>query len=84
MQANYLPLGIRNISRAANLPHPSKPNSIQDLWELLPSDIVMGDLLGEGAFGEVYRGFLTEKLRNNKVTKQAANTVIAVKILKGI
>ena len=57
-----------------------------DCWELLPSDIIMGDLLGEGAFGEVYKGFLTGKLQNTKVNhlyRTKANIEVAVKILKG-
>ena len=60
----------------------SKP----DCWELLPSDIIMGDLLGEGAFGEVYKGFLTGKLDNAKVNhlhRTKANIAVAVKILNG-
>ena len=64
----------------------AKTTSKPDCWELLPSDIIMGELLGEGAFGEVYKGFLTGKLENTKANhlyRTKASIVAAVKILKG-
>ena len=53
-----------------------------DDWELHPSDIVMGDMLGEGAFGEVYVGYLMERGKSSKV--QRNNTTVAIKILNGM
>lgn len=70
-----------------SVPRVSDMKRHSDMWELLPSDIVVGNLLGEGAFGEVYEGVLTRRIRNNKIKhyyKNAATTIVAVKILKGM
>ena len=86
---SYFPLDGTSASRLTHPVHfeAAKTISKPDCWELLPSDIIMGELLGEGAFGEVYKGFLTGKLENIKVNhlyRNKANIVVAVKILKGI
>ena len=61
---------MTQLQSIAKLEHPL------DDWELHPSDIIMGDMLGEGAFGEVYAGFLT---KHGKIQC----TTVAIKILKG-
>jgi len=57
-----------------------------DEWEISPSDITVDDKLGEGAFGEVYRGSLKGPLINNKVKPEFRNSLflpVAIKLLKG-
>lgn len=74
--------GIVNIPGATDLQAFQKSNVSCDKWELLPCDIIMGHLLGEGAFGEVYEGCLGE--RNSKIIHGYKNVNVAIKILKGI
>ena len=57
-----------------------------DQWEVYSNQVVIQSRLGEGAFGEVYRGLfdssITEKSSAKKV--DASNSVVvAVKLLKG-
>ena len=85
---SFFPLDGICKSRSTHLVHFEAAKTVgkPDCWELLPSDIIMGELLGEGAFGEVYKGFLTGKLENTKVNhlyRKKANIAVAVKILKG-
>ena len=59
---------------------------ICDEWELCPTDITVDDLLGEGAFGEVYKGFLKGPLSNTRVKPEYRNLLhipVAIKLLKG-
>ncbi len=63
-------------------------NTISDEWEIAPSEITVEHegKLGEGAFGEVYRGFLKGPLTNGKVKPEFRNALhlsIAIKLLKG-
>jgi len=61
--------------------------AIKDEWELCPSDITVSQMMGEGAFGEVYRGFLKGPLNHSKVKtefRNAINIPVAIKLLKGI
>ena len=61
-------------------------NSLSDEWELSPSDVTVDKLLGEGAFGEVYSGYLKGPLANNKVKPEFRNALhlpVAIKLLKG-
>ena len=62
------------------------PEIKMDKWELLPSEIIMEDTLGEGAFGLVYKAFIARSSLSSKVGqsyKCAATVTVAVKILKG-
>ena len=67
--------------------HPPPPVGVPvDDWEVSPSDIVVDESLGEGAFGEVYKGFLKGPLTCNKVKPSYRNAVhvgVAIKLLKG-
>ena len=59
----------------------------QDDWELSPSDIIVDDSLGEGAFGLVYKGFLKGPITCSKVKpayRKAVHVSVAIKLLKGI
>ena len=56
-----------------------------DCWEIPPANIIMEDHLGEGAFGEVYKGVITCQIINPKVKlsiKRSICTPVAVKLLK--
>ena len=48
-----------------------------DHWEVLPNDVVMEKFIGEGSYGEVYRGCLTKRIgkKENKI-------VVLVKYLR--
>ena len=57
-----------------------------DDWELSPEDIVIDEKLGEGAFGEVYRGIVAETRNNPRVEGflvRSGNGYVALKFLKG-
>ena len=57
-----------------------------DDWEVPPSDIIVDESLGEGAFGEVYKGFLKGPITSSKVKPCYRNGVhvsVAIKLLKG-
>lgn len=59
---------------------------IDDDWEITPSSVTIDDLLGEGAFGEVYKGYLKGPLTHSKLKPEYRNAVIipvAIKLLKG-
>ena len=58
-----------------------------DEWEVPPSCVTIDDKLGEGAFGEVYKGYLKGPLDNNKLKPEYRNSVfiaVAIKLLKGM
>ena len=59
----------------------------RDDWELSPTNILIGDPLGEGAFGLVYKGDLKGPVKCSKVKpayRKAVLVSIAIKLLKGI
>ena len=56
-----------------------------DEWEIPANEIIMEDCLGEGAFGEVYKGVIKCPIVNPKVKLSAKNpicTPVAIKLLK--
>ena len=59
---------------------------IGDDWELSASDITVEEMLGEGAFGMVYKGYIKGPLTNSKVKPEFRNNIhipVAMKLLKG-
>ena len=57
-----------------------------DEWELLPEQVIIEDTLGEGAFGEVYKGVVKGPLSNPKIRhlmKTNICIIVAIKLLKG-
>ena len=56
-----------------------------DDWEIPAKEVIMDDLLGEGAFGEVYKGVVKCPIVNRKVRsseKSSICTPVAIKLLK--
>ena len=73
----------RTTAHTQNPPAKTMPH---DDWELLPMDILIDETLGEGAFGEVYKGFLKGPITCSKVKPSYRNAVhlpVAIKLLKG-
>ena len=57
----------------------------QDEWEIPANEVIMEKQLGEGAFGEVYKGVIKCPIVNPKVKLSAKNpicTPVAIKLLK--
>ena len=57
-----------------------------DEWEIPPTEVIMEDCLGEGAFGEVYKGVVKGPIKCNRVMPSLRNAIavpVAVKVLKG-
>ena len=57
-----------------------------DEWEVFASCVIIGDKLGEGAFGEVYRGIVSgdsNSPRLNAYLRYKEKPFVAVKLLKG-
>ena len=58
---------------------------ILDEWEISTDDVIVEQLLGEGAFGEVYKGVIRGPLENPKISavlRQAIGVPVAIKLLK--
>ena len=56
-----------------------------DEWEIPASEVIMEKLLGEGAFGEVYKGIIKCPIVNPKVRSSAKSSIctpVAIKLLK--
>ncbi len=57
-----------------------------DEWEISASEIIIEDSLGEGAFGEVYKGVVKGPIRCTRVQPSLRNAIavpVAIKLLKG-
>lgn len=57
----------------------------KDEWEIPPNEVIIEDSLGEGAFGEVYKGIIKCPILNPKVRSSVKNafcTPVAIKLLK--
>ncbi len=57
-----------------------------DEWEISASEIIIEDSLGEGAFGEVYKGVVKGPIRCTRVPPSLRNAIavpVAIKLLKG-
>ena len=57
----------------------------KDEWEIPRNEVIIEDCLGEGAFGEVYKGIVKCPIINPKVHSSAKNafcTPVAIKLLK--
>ncbi len=66
--------------------HPPMKTAPLDDWEVSPADIAVDETLGEGAFGEVYKGFLKGPITCSKVKpcyRNAVHLPVAIKLLKG-
>ena len=56
-----------------------------DEWEISTNDIIMEEHLGEGAFGEVYKGVIRGPLGNPKISailRHSIGVPVAIKMLK--
>lgn len=67
-------------------------SSTEDDWEVDPNHIFMKEKLGEGSFGEVYRGQLTSDVKCLRAKKymedmcsvsKTGGCSVAIKLLKG-
>ena len=60
---------------------------LRDEWEIPSNQVIIEGCLGEGAFGEVYKGILKCPVINPRVKMAVKNpicTPVAIKLLKGI
>lgn len=56
-----------------------------DEWEVVPSQVIVEENIGEGAFGEVLKGTIKGPLNNPKVPSALKNAIcipVAIKMLK--
>lgn len=78
--------GSVGLERAAKFELSHLSEVVSDEWELDPANILVDQFLREGAFGEVYKGFLNGPLSNTKVKPEFRNLFhipVALKLLKG-
>ena len=75
--------GIRNFNFQRSLASPQQ----LDRWEIPSDEIIVKERLGEGAFGEVYRGIIKCPITNpvmmrRSSMKKSIFTPVAIKLLK--
>ena len=75
-------------SKTLHLQNPTVPkltSPTMDEWEIPANEVIMEKLLGEGAFGEVYKGIVKCPIVNPKVRTLVENAFcipVAIKLLK--
>ena len=77
--------GKHNGSAECSIEHEDIVLQLDD-WELNPEDIVIDEKLGEGAFGEVYKGIVAETHNNPHLEGflvRNGSGYVALKFLKG-
>lgn len=57
---------------------------MEDEWEIPPIALVIEKQLGEGCFGEVYKGFVQGPIPGSRTMKNSLCTTAAIKYLKGM
>ena len=56
---------------------------MDDEWEIPPITLDVDKQLGEGAFGEVYKGVIRGPIPGSRTMKDSIGSVVAIKYLKG-
>ena len=56
---------------------------MDDEWEIPPVALDVEKELGEGAFGEVYKGVVRGPIPGSRTMKDSIGSVVAIKYLKG-
>lgn len=57
---------------------------MEDEWEIPAIALVVEKQLGEGCFGEVYKGSVHGPIPSSRAMKDSAHTTVAIKYLKGM
>ena len=58
---------------------------VLDDWEIPACDVIINDQVGEGFFGEVYKGMVKGPISNPKIPASLKNVIystVAIKLLK--
>ena len=56
--------------------------SPMDEWEVSPADIIMENFLGEGNFGEVYKGYVNDSAERSQFVSATGPVKVAIKLIK--
>ena len=56
---------------------------LDDEWEIPPVALEVEKQLGEGCFGQVYKGFVRGPIPGSRTMKDSIATTVAIKYLKG-